>query len=385
MSVMNSKDFLDIDAISAGRLSRLQDRGLRRSLSPTERLVDGRVIRAGQSMVSFSDNDYLGLSSHPKVIDAAIQATLQYGAGSGASRLVTGDNPLNEMLEAKIAGMKGLPAARVFGSGYLANAGAIPALVGAGDLIVMDELCHASMHAGARLSGARIQTFSHNDVASASQYLQERDATSHALLLTETVFSMDGDLAPLDDLATVARETGAWMMTDDAHGLGIVAQKNPAPIQLGTLSKAAGAYGGYISGPSNFIDLLISRARTFVYATGLPPGVLAAALAALNVMEAEPELGRGSLANAKLFGSLIGQGNVQSAIVPVLYGEADVAMRASATLAQQGYLVTAIRPPTVPQGTARLRFTFSARHKEEDIRRLSKLVLETLAEAGIRR
>ncbi len=382
---MNSKDFLDIDAISAGRLSRLQDRGLRRSLSPTERLVDGRVIRAGQSMVSFSDNDYLGLSSHPKVIDAAIQATLQYGAGSGASRLVTGDNPLNEMLEAKIAGMKGLPAARVFGSGYLANAGAIPALVGAGDLIVMDELCHASMHAGARLSGARIQTFSHNDVASASQYLQERDATSHALRLTETVFSMDGDLAPLDDLATVARETGAWMMTDDAHGLGIVAQKNPAPIQLGTLSKAAGAYGGYISGPSNFIDLLISRARTFVYATGLPPGVLAAALAALNVMEAEPELGRGSLANAKLFGSLIGQGNVQSAIVPVLYGEADVAMCASATLAQQGYLVTAIRPPTVPQGTARLRFTFSARHKEEDIRRLSKLVLETLAEAGIRR
>ncbi len=380
---MNSKDFLDIDAISAARLSRLQDRGLRRFLSPTDRLVDGRVIRAGQSMISFSDNDYLGLSLHPKVIDAAIQATLQYGAGSGASRLVTGDNPLNETLEAKLARMKGLPAARVFGSGYLANAGAIPALVGAGDLIVMDELCHASMHAGARLSGARIQSFSHNDVASASQYLQERDATSHALLLTETVFSMDGDLAPLDELATAARETGAWMMTDDAHGLGIVAQNNPAPLQLGTLSKAAGAYGGYIAGPTNFIDLLISRARTFVYATGLPPGVLAAALAALTLMESEPELGRRSLANARLFGSLIGQDNVQSAIVPVLYGEAEVAMRASTTLAQQGFLVTAIRPPTVPEGTARLRFTFSARHKEEDIRRLSKLVLETLAEAGI--
>jgi len=239
------------------------------------------------------------------------------------------------------------------------------------------------MHAGARLSGARIQSFSHNDVASASQYLHERDATSHALLLTETVFSMDGDLAPLDELATAARETGAWMMTDDAHGLGVVAQNNPAPLQLGTLSKAAGAYGGYIAGPTNFIDLLISRARTFVYATGLPPGVLAAALAALNLMESEPELGRRSLANARLFGSLIGQDNVHSAIVPVLYGEADVAMRASTTLAQQGFLVTAIRPPTVPEGTARLRFTFSARHKEEDIRRLSKLVLETLAEAGI--
>ncbi|MDP3492024.1 MAG: aminotransferase class I/II-fold pyridoxal phosphate-dependent enzyme, partial [Hyphomonadaceae bacterium] len=198
---MAPRDFLDIDAISAIRLSRLQDQGLRRTLSPTERLADGRVIRAGQPMISFSDNDYLGLSVHPGVIAASIEATRRYGAGSGAARLVTGDNPLNEKLEARIAEIKGMPAARVFGSGYLANAGAIPALVGAGDLIVMDELCHASMHAGARLSGARIQTYPHNNVTSASHYLQQRDATSHALLLTETVFSMDGDLAPLNDLA----------------------------------------------------------------------------------------------------------------------------------------------------------------------------------------
>ncbi len=380
---MDTSDFTDIEAISAVRLELLEQRGLRRDLRPTERMADGRVVRAGRPMISFSDNDYLGLSMHPKVIEASVKATQAYGVGAGAARLITGDNPFNGQLESKLAGIKGLPAARLFGSGYLANAGAIPALVGAGDLIVMDELCHASMHAGARLSGARIQTFSHNNVAAAAQRLQQRDPTSHALLLTETVFSMDGDLAPLEALARVASEASAWMMTDDAHGLGVVEQPNPAPIQMGTLSKAAGAYGGYVAGPAKFIDLLASRARTFVYATALPPGVIAAALAALEVMEAEPELREATLRNARLFGSLIGQGDVESAIVPVHYGKAAAAMHASDVLAAQGFLVTAIRPPTVPENTARLRFTFSARHREEDIRRLAALVLETLAEAGL--
>jgi 8-amino-7-oxononanoate synthase len=358
---MPSKDFLDIDAISAVRLGMLEERGLRRVLAPTERLADGSVWRGGEPMISFCDNDYLGLSLHPRVIEAALEATRTYGTGAGAARLITGDNPLNGQLEARLARIKKLPAARVFGSGYLANAGAVPALVGAGDLIVMDELCHASMHAGARLSGARVQTFAHNNVASAAQYLQQRNGTSRALLLTETVFSMDGDLAPLAALAGAAREAGAWMMTDDAHGFGVVELENPGPIQMGTLSKAAGGYGGYVAGPANFIELLTSRARTFVYATALPPGVLAAALTALEVMEAEPGLGAAALSNARLFGSLIGHGEVRSAIVPVRFGEADAAMRASETLREQGFLVTAIRPPTVPEGTARLRFTFSAR------------------------
>jgi 8-amino-7-oxononanoate synthase len=378
--MMNPKDFADIEAVATVRLAMLEERGLRRALAPTERFAGGAVARDGKPMISFSDNDYLGLSGHPRVIEAMIAATRKYGAGAGAARLVTGDNPLNAQLETRLAQLKGMPSARVFGSGYLANAGTIPALVGAGDLIVMDELCHASMHAGARLSGARIQTFAHNNAASASHYLQQRDATSHALLLTETVFSMDGDLAPLTELAQAARETGGWMMTDDAHGLGVVQQDNPAQVQMGTLSKSAGAYGGYVAGPRKFIELLTSRARTFVYATGLPPGALAAAIAALDVMQAEPELGEKALANARLFGSLIGADAVASAIVPVRYGEADAAMRASETLAAQGFLVTAIRPPTVPQGTARLRFTFSANHREGDIRRLAALTLDTLAE-----
>jgi 8-amino-7-oxononanoate synthase len=376
---MDPKDFADIEAVSAVRLDMLEARGLRRSLSPTERLVDGRAARDGEPMISFCDNDYLNLTSHPDVIEAAVTATRTYGAGAGAARLVTGDNPLNHELETKLARIKGLPAARVFGSGYLANAGAIPALVGAGDIIVMDELCHASIHAGARLSGARVQTFAHNIPASAEQHLREKDGTSHALLLTETVFSMDGDLAPLEQLADVARQTGAWMMTDDAHGFGVVRQNNPAPVQMGTLSKAAGAYGGYVAGPQTFIDLLTSRARTFVYATGLPPGVLGAASAALDIIAMQPELSEQALSNARLFGSLIGHGDVQSAIVPVRYGETEAAMHASATLAAQGFLVTAIRPPTVPEGTARLRFTFSAKHRETDVRRLAAVVLETLA------
>jgi 8-amino-7-oxononanoate synthase len=247
MTRKTKPDLAGIDAVSAVRLAMLEKRGIRRDLSPTERFADGRIMRSGEPMISFCDNDYLGLSTHPRVIAAAVEATRTYGAGAGAARLVTGDNPLNGKLEARLAKLKGLSAARVFGSGYLANAGAIPALVGAGDLIVMDELCHASMHAGARLSGARIQTFGHNNVTSAAHYLQQRDTTSHALLLTETVFSMDGDLAPLAELGEVAQQTGAWMMTDDAHGLGVVELDNPAPIQMGTLSKAVGAYGGYVA------------------------------------------------------------------------------------------------------------------------------------------
>jgi 8-amino-7-oxononanoate synthase len=200
----------------------------------------------------------------------------------------------------------------------------------------------------------------------------------NALLLTETVFSMDGDLAPLAALHQAAVETRAWLMTDDAHGFGVVTQHNPAPIQMGTLSKAAGGYGGYVAGPPNFIELMTSRARTFVYETGLPPGVLAAALAALDVIEQEPGLGAKALANARLFSSLMNLPQAESCIVPVRYGDSASAMEASATLEAQGFLVTAIRPPTVPEGTTRLRFTFSALHEEADIRRLAACAAETL-------
>ena len=377
---MATPDLSSIEAFAAGRLADLEAQGLRRELRPTTRAADAVAVRDGWTLISFCDNDYLGLSTHPRVTEAAALAVREHGAGAGASRLVTGDHPLNHALEERIAHLKGLPAARLFGSGYLANLGVIPVLAGPGDFIVMDELVHSCLHAGAKLSGAEVRLFAHNDVEEATRLV--RNWRGRALVVTETVFSMDGDLAPLDGLAAACKAHGAWLMTDDAHGFGVVEIDNPAPIQMGTLSKAVGSYGGYVAGPAAFIDLLANRARSFVYTTGLPPSVLAGALAALDVMAEEPDRGKACLANARLFGALIGQPKVESAIVPVILGDAARTMAASDRLAAEGFLVSAIRPPTVPEGTARLRFTFSASHRESDIRRLASLTLRLLTDSA---
>ena len=359
------------------RLARLDATGRRRTLKPTARHAGARALRAGREFVSFCDNDYLSLSCDPRVIAAATRAAREWGCGAGASRLVTGDCPLNEELEAMLAGMKGLPAARVFGSGYLANIGTIPALVGRGDTIVMDELSHACMHAGALLSGAQIRVFRHNDTGHAAELM--RAAPGQVLMLTETVFSMDGDLAPLAELGALCEAHEAWLMTDDAHGLGVLAQDNPALVQMGTLSKAAGAYGGYVCGPAPVIDLLISRARSLVYTTGLPPPVLAAALKALEIIQAEPGRGERARAHAARFCELMDLPPPASVIVPMVLGAEARAMAVSAELEAAGYLVTAIRPPTVPEGTSRLRITFAAGHSEEDVAGLAEALRKALA------
>ncbi len=380
--LMTERPSPSLQEFAAARLAQLDTQGIRRQLTPTRRLAPGQTSRGDRTLISFCDNDYLGLAMDRRVVQAAAEAAQAYGAGSGASRLVTGDCPLNAQLEAALARMKNAPAARVFGSGYLANIGAAPVLVGAGDLIVMDELSHACMHAGSALSGANVCMFPHNDVAQARQLLSNRPANARGLLLTETVFSMDGDLAPLSDLHAVCRETGSWLMTDDAHGFGVVDIDNPADVQMGTLSKAIGGYGGYVAGPEAFIDLLTSRARSFIYTTGLPPAVLGAALAALEIIEAEPDLGGRALERARLFCELTGLPAPRSAIVPLILGDTKRAMRASNHILEQGFLVTAIRPPTVPQGGARLRFTFSAAHEEQDVRRLAMAVRGLTATDG---
>ena len=220
------------------KLAGLEAAGQQRSLIATDRLAHGRARRGGVDLISFCDNDYLSLSHDPRLVEAAVKAAYAHGTGAGASRLVTGNLSLNAALESRLAKMKGLESARVFGSGYLANIGTIPTLVGRGDTVIMDELSHACMHAGARLSGAAIKTFGHNDSEHAAQLMEE--AQGQVLLLTETVFSMDGDLAPLDELAEICNAHDAWLMTDDAHGFGVCTMDNPAPIQMGTLSKAAG-------------------------------------------------------------------------------------------------------------------------------------------------
>jgi 8-amino-7-oxononanoate synthase len=247
--------------------------------------------------------------------------------------------------------------------------------------VVLDELSHSCMFAGAQLSGARVETFRHNDAAHAEEVLAGK-REGRALLLTETVFSMDGDRAPLGDLADACERHGAWMMTDDAHGFGVVHQHNPAPIQMGTLSKAVGSYGGYVCGPRALIDLLVNRARGLIYTTGLPPAALGAALAALDIIESEPGRGEAALANAAAFCTAIGAAEPQSAVVPVVLGEARAALDASQRLLGAGLLVTAIRYPTVPEGTARLRVSFSATHERGDVERLGAEVLAIMDGVG---
>lgn len=368
-----------LKAFAAQKLSQLESTGQLRQLVETARHAAGRAARAGRRVISFCDNDYLSLSHDARVIEAAVEAARLYGAGAGGSRLITGNHPLNTRLETRLARTKGTEGARVFGSGYLANLGTIPALVGKGDTIVMDELAHACMHAGARLSGAGIRLFRHNDAADAARLVS--GAPGQVLLLTETVFSMDGDVAPLAALGALAEANGAWLMTDDAHGLGVVDLDNPAHVQMGTLSKAAGAYGGYVCGPEALMQLLVSRARSFVYTTGLPPPVLAAAITALEIIETEPQRGEKARRHARLFCDLMGLPAPQSVIVPVIIGPEAEAMRISGALLERGFLVTAIRPPTVPAGTARLRVTFAAGHSEQDVRALARTLQEIMEPA----
>jgi 8-amino-7-oxononanoate synthase len=378
-----------LDDVAASKLAALERRRLRRTLATTERTSPTAATRAGRNLVSFSCNDYLGLSQHADVVAASIEATRLYGVGSGSSRLVNGNHPLYLELERKLAALKGSDDAVVFGSGYLTNVGVIPALVGAADLIVIDELCHSCLLAGASLSRSRVVPFRHNDVAHAEALLaQQRTHHRHCLLVTDGVFSMEGDLAPLADLAELARRHDAWLMTDDAHGLGVVGdgrgssfathRRVAVPLQMGTLSKAVGAYGGYLCASRTVVELVRNRARSFVYSTGLPPGTVAAASRALELISTDRELVRRPVALARMFTAELRLPPAESAIVSMVLGSAERALRASDDLAIAGFLVAAIRPPTVPAGTSRLRFTFSAAHREEEVRALAAAVASTL-------
>jgi 8-amino-7-oxononanoate synthase len=318
-------------------------------------------------------------------VEAASEALRLYGVGAGASRFVTGNHPLYSELERRLARLKETQAACVFGSGYLANLGIIPALVGPGDLILIDELAHACLWGGSRLCRATVIPFRHADVGHVEALLAElRRRHERVLIATDGVFSMDGDVAPLHGLATLAQHHDAWLLVDDAHGLGVVgggrgssfvhARKAEVPLQMGTLSKALGTYGGYICASAPVVDLLRNRARSLIYSTGLPPAIVAAAIAALDVIEQQPDYAALPLAKARAFARGAWLPEPQSPIVPVVLGKAETALAASALLEQNGFLVTAIRPPTVPPGTARLRLTFTAQHPDDEIERLADIV-----------
>ena len=374
-----------------GKLEKLETQSLKRQLVVTERGAQSRSLR-GQStdhVISFCCNDYLNLSQHPDVKQAACEATMRYGAGAGASRLITGNHPLYQTLESRLAALKGTEDAVVFGSGYLANIGIIPSLVRSPDLVFVDELAHACLYGGAQLSGAHVHVFQHNCTDHLEDLLRRHRATAeNALIVTDGVFSMDGDFAPLGALVQLSTQYDAWLMSDDAHGLGVVgngrgsshalSQEGNIPLQMGTLSKAVGSYGGYVCCSHAVADLLRNRARSFVYTTGLPPGAVASSIAALNIIETQPELCAKPVENARLFASVIGLDVPHSPIVPLILGDADNTLNASDLLSREGFLVTAIRPPTVPEGTSRLRFTFTADHETRDINRLADLVRDKI-------
>ena len=364
-------------------LDQLNQAGLRRELRSVTTAPTGRIQLDGREVILLGSNNYLGLSVHPTVIEAAAEAVRIYGTGASASRLMSGNCQLYTELETKIAKTKGTEAALVFGSGYLANIGSIPVLAGNSDLILSDALNHASIIDGCRLSQATKQVYRHCDIEHLESLLAQSAEFRRRLIVTDGVFSMDGDIAPLPEICALAEKYDATVMVDDAHSFGILGEtgggtiehfglENCGVIQMGTLSKAIGGLGGYVAGSTVLIDFLINRARSFIFTTGLPPATLAGASAAIDVIRSTPELRQQLSSNVLLLkNALLERGfqllSSQTQILPLILGSADVASRFAETLLSHGVYAPAIRPPTVPEGTSRLRISVIASHTTEDL------------------
>jgi 8-amino-7-oxononanoate synthase len=380
-------------------LAGLEGQGLRRRLEPIEGPQGPRVTVGGRTLINFSANDYLGLAADPRLAEAAAEAARRWGTGSGASRLVVGDGEAHRSLEAALAAWEGAEAALLFNSGWAANVGVISALLGPDDAVFSDALNHASIIDGCRLSRARIEVYPHLDVAALEAKLSASTAR-RKLVVTDTVFSMDGDVAPLAELARVAHAHGAALMVDDAHatgvldspvseplacdqpacGSGLPTATTPAPdLRMGTLGKALGSFGAFVCCDAPVRELLYNRARSLVFSTSLPPPACAAAQKAVELLQTEPERPARLWRNIRHFAQGLQKlghpARAQSAIFPVILGTPDRALAASAALRDRGLLVKAIRPPTVPKGTSRLRFALSAGHTLEEL----DLALEALA------
>lgn len=366
-------------------LRTIEGRRLFRSM-PEVSGIAGRLIRIdGRSALNFSSNNYLGLAGHPKVIEAAVEAARRCGAGATASRLIAGNNETFRELEVFLAQWKQTESALVYGSGYQANLGIITALMDEHDLIVSDELNHASIIDGCRLSRARVQVYRHLNVDEAEKALKSI-AARRKLLVTESVFSMDGDEAPLRELSFICRRWGAMFMVDEAHatgirgprGTGLAAELGVSPdIQMGTLGKAVGSAGAYVAGERRLIDFLINKSRSLIYTTAPTPATVGAALAGLKIIESleGTQRRRRLLENAHNFQSLLEKSSVLSTvvpsmfshIVPIILGKSDTAMKISKECLRLGIFVHGIRYPTVPENTARLRFTLMSDHTSEDV------------------
>jgi 8-amino-7-oxononanoate synthase len=364
-------------------LADLEAADLRRRL----RHRDSAAGRLADGLVNLASNDYLGLAADPRVAEAAAEAARTWGAGSGASRLVTGGTALHRELEQALAAWKGAEDCVVFSSGYLANTGTIGALVGPGDAVASDALNHASIVDGCRTSRADVRVFAHRDTGALDEALGAARAAGarRLLVVTDGVFSMDGDAADLPALCDVADAHDAMVMVDDAHGCGVLGPQGRGTaaaqgcsgrvhVHVGTLSKAFGSAGGYVTGSAPLCDWLRNRARGFVFDTAPVPAAAGAALAALRIAAAEPVRRERAIALAHRLAAALGVGAPAAAIVPLVVGESGTALRLAAALEAEGLLCTAIRPPTVPPGTARLRFALSAVHTTEDVDRAAAAV-----------
>ena len=376
-SPMSSYDWLDPEYAA------IEQAGLRRHLRTVMSAPTGTINLDGQDVVLLGSNNYLGLSTHPQVIAAAIKATQSFGTGASGSRLISGNSELYTILETNLARTKGTEAALVFSSGYTANTSIIPVLAGEDDLILSDALNHASIIDGCRLSRATKKVYRHCDVEHLKTLLSASSAFRRRLIVTDGVFSMDGDIAPLPDICELATQHDAMVLVDDAHGFGVLGKNGSGTIshfglegeeiiQMGTLSKAVGALGGYIAGNRVLIELLINRARGFIFTTGLPPATLAAANAALDIMCSSPELRQCLFSHAKhLKTALVDLEYTllpsETQILPVVFGSPQRATSAAEALFTERIFAPAIRPPAVPSGTSRLRLTVMATHTVAEI------------------
>ncbi len=405
-----------LDSVLSGRLASLETLDRRRELRELRPQDGTRLVEAvgGAGLRNFASNDYLGLASHAALRAAAAEAVDLFGTGAGASRLVCGSLTVHHALERELASFKRTPAALAFGSGYSTALGTVPALVRAGDFVLIDRLAHACLVDGARLSGARLRVFRHNDMDDLARLLGWVDARrasarsrgsngeGRALIVTESVFSMDGDLAPLRELVALKELHGAWLLVDEAHATGVLGPGGRGAIEalgltgrvevaMGTLGKALGAAGGFVAGSAMLTDYLVNRARTFIFSTAPPPAAVGAALAGLQIL-ASPE-GAARLADlwarvAELHRGLADLGWVlpapTSPILPLIVGAEGAALALAAALRAEGVLVPAIRPPTVPPGRARLRLTVSAAHDAADIAFLLAALRRALDRTGVR-
>jgi glycine C-acetyltransferase/8-amino-7-oxononanoate synthase len=384
----------DIEAV----LDDLRERGLHRRL----RLVSGpqgaRVLLDGKPVLLLSSNNYLGLADHPRVREAAAEAAMRWGAGAGASRLISGNMTCHRRLEERLAIFKGYEAAVLFGSGYLANSGVISALAREGEVVFSDELNHASIVDGCRLARADTFVYDHCDMEHLEWGLQE--AGGHgALIVTDSVFSMDGDIAPLEEIVELGERYDARVMVDEAHGTGCLGPggrgavadaglEDEVDLLVGTLGKALGAYGAYVCCDRNMADFLVNRARTLIFSTALPPPAVAGAMAALELLIEQPERARKLQRNARVLRDALAEqgmeaGDSETQIVPLVVGDAGAAMDACERALERGVFAQAIRPPTVPEGTSRLRLAVMASHTEAELRRAAS-VLSSALRAGAR-